>query len=209
MSQQSPQRRPNTALARFRYPASSCRRSSGPTWRGVGAANRVVADSQQMIEALRCHMRCDMTARTAGNTRRFEGVAIEDRDAVFMALPASSTGLPGFPWPSRNRAAARESVPCARPRHTTRRQPVPQPDAVPVSAWWLYERPWAGTAQVMLALGARGKHATNPNTMKIGIGDQWIDETKLALGWFKEILGPEKWDERRAGVINYFNDLIE
>ncbi len=86
----------------------------GSGYAGVGAANRDVANSQQMIEELPCHMRGDMPARNAGNTRRFEGVAnedpchmrcdmtarnagklcdyegvaIEDRDAAFKVFPA-------------------------------------------------------------------------------------------------------------------------
>ncbi len=45
---------------------------------GVGAANQNVADSQQMIKEFPCPMRGDMPARNAGNTRRFEDVAIEN-----------------------------------------------------------------------------------------------------------------------------------
>ncbi len=49
-----------------------------------------------MIEAFRCSMRGDMPARHAGNILQFEDVAIEDRDAAFNALSASSAGIPEF-----------------------------------------------------------------------------------------------------------------
>ncbi len=127
-------------------PAAS--KARGP--QNVGAAYKGVADSQRMIEAFRCHMQGEMTARNAGKTRRFEGAAIEDPCQMQCDMAARSVGKtlqfesvaiedqsaafkaswPHPPvtrdaWPSLNRSMAREAVPCARPRHTTRRQPVP------------------------------------------------------------------------------------
>lgn len=39
--------------------------------------------------------------------------------------------------------------------------------------------------------------------------DQWIDDAKLALSWFIDVIGEDVWTERRSQVVGYFNDLVE
>lgn len=48
----------------------------GSGYGGVCAANQDVADSQQMIEEISCHMRSEMAAQNTGEHRRCECVVI-------------------------------------------------------------------------------------------------------------------------------------
>jgi len=92
----------------------------------IGAANQDVADSQPMIEEIPCHMRSEVPAR---NTGELGDVNASSYRGLRIAKAPSTSGLRCF-------------VAASRGKH--RRQPVPQPDAVPVSAWWLCARSVCG-----------------------------------------------------------------
>jgi len=69
-----------------------------------------------------CHMQCNMAARHVGNTLQFEDVAIKEQDAAFNALSASSAGSPEFPAIAQSSHGKRGRAVCNAAAHNTAQQ---------------------------------------------------------------------------------------